>query len=750
MHMRLIAQTRQATPPGTTRHEPPNFCPRVIYDLLNAISEGLRVTFGESPSEARLPRGVMTLGVDVGGTFTDVALWDGETVTVVKVPSTTRDQSEGVMSGAEAVVPTGAGVSLLHGTTVATNALLERRGAKTLLVTDVGFESLIDIARQDRPSLYDPFVDRAQPLVDSDLRFGVDVSAIDDHGTLDSAAARVELDSMVEGIVDLVVERGVEAVAVCLMRSYAAPAWENRLSERLRERLARSPTPAGGIGLVGGPGSVPADAPTPVPVSASAQVVAEFREYERFSTAVINAFLSPEVARYMHSLADRADRAGMTDDIAVMRSSGGLVSLGYASAFPASILLSGPAAGVVASAALGERMGCGPLISFDMGGTSTDVCRVLRGRPEVAYSREIAGHACLMPSVAVHTVGAGGGSVAWADSGGAMRVGPRSAGAEPGPVCYDRGGVEPTVTDADLVLGRLDPGARLAGTVALRRDLASAALERLGSRLSLGPVEAALGVVAVVESHMTHAVRAVSVERGTDPRDAVLMAFGGAGGLHSSALARSLDMRGVIIPAHAGVFSAFGLLLSPPRADAAQTVNITAAERDRLPFMARRMLYEAQHRIETDSGRTSRSVRIVVDMRYLGQAHETSVAYEPGESWDALCARFHDQHALRNGFSRPRDPVEAVTVRAEAVGTAALSWDDLPVFTPAPGDPRRRSRLVVGASGPEEAEVWWRPALVPGAAVVGPAVIEGGEATAYLARGERAVVHETGALRIEW
>ena len=657
-----------------------------------------------------------TLGIDVGGTFTDVAMWDGTAMTVGKVPSTPRDQSEGVMAGAVAAVPAGDRADLLHGTTVATNALLERRGARTLLATDAGFESLIEIARQDRPSLYDPFADRSAPLADPGMRLGVDVPAAGHDDELDAVAASV---------VTAVRDRGAEAVAVCLMYSYADPAVERALAGRLRRVVD-------------------------VPVSASAEVVAEFREYERFSTAVLNAFLSPEVSRYMGSLADRAQRSGFVDEISVMRSSGGLVSLDHASAFPASILLSGPAGGVVAAAALGELMGCRTLISFDMGGTSTDVCRVRSGRPEVTYNREIAGHACLMPSVAVHTVGAGGGSVAWADPGGALRVGPRSAGADPGPACYDRGGAEPTVTDANLVLGRLDPGAKLAGTVALRADLAVAAFEWLGSELSLEPIETALGVVAVVESHMTHAVRAVSVEQGTDPRDAALMAFGGAGGLHACALARALEMDGVIIPPYAGVFSAFGLLLSPPRADAAQTVNITAADRERLPAAARSLLAEARGQIEADSGRPAQTAASIVDMRYLGQAHETSVPYTDGESWEVLCERFHRLHAERNGFARPQDPVEAVTARAEAVGAAALRWADLPTFEPEAGDPRRGARSVIGPTGTAEAQVWWRPALPVGAKVVGPAIIAEGESTTYLAASERATVHETGALRIEW
>ena len=670
----------------------------------------------DAGSSARHTAVQATLGIDVGGTFTDVAAWDGEAMVVGKVPSTPHDQSDGVMASARAAVPSGVRADLLHGTTVATNALLERRGARTLLVTDAGFESLIEIARQDRPSLYDPFADRARPLAEPEMRLGVEVPA---------AAGDAALDAVADSVATVARDHGAEAVAVCLMYSYADPAVERALADRLRLRAG-------------------------LPVSASAEVVAEFREYERFSTTVLNAFLSPEVARYMGSLAGRARGAGFVDEIAVMRSSGGLVSLGHASAYPASILLSGPAGGVVAAAALGELMGCDTLISFDMGGTSTDVCRVRRGRPEVTYNRDIAGYACLMPSVAVHTVGAGGGSVAWADGGGALRVGPRSAGADPGPACYGRGGAEPTVTDANLVLGRLDPSAKLAGTVALRRDLAMAAFERLGAELSLEPTEAAMGAVAVVESHMTHAVRAVSVEQGTDPRDAALMAFGGAGGLHAGALARSLEMDGVIVPPYAGVFSAFGLLLSPPRADAAQTINATSDDPDRLPAAARDLQVAARRQIEADSGQPARTEALIVDMRYVGQAHETSVPYTAGEPWDGLCERFHRLHAQRNGFSRPQDPVEAVTARAEAVGSPALSWSDLPEFTAEPGDPRRGSRTVIGRSGAAEAQVWWRPTLAVGAEVAGPAIIAEGESTTYLAGGERAVVHETGALRIEW
>ena len=701
----------------------------------------------------------MTLGIDVGGTFTDVALWDGETMTVGKVSSTPEDQSEGVMTGAHAAMPADRLCDLLHGTTVATNALLERRGAKTLLVTDAGFESLIEIARQDRPALYDPFADRARPLAAPEMRLGVDIA---------ESASDADLDAIADSVAGYADEQEAEAIAVCLMYSYADPTRELALSNRLKQRFSRSLAPetptstslsrpepsvsrAGAASGAGArPGAAPRSGARSVSVSASAEVVAEFREYERFSTTVVNAFLSPEVTLYMSSLAERAKESGIIDEISVMRSSGGLVSLDHASVFPASILLSGPAGGVVASAELGELMGYDTLISFDMGGTSTDVCRVRRGRPEVVYNREIAGHACLMPSVAVHTVGAGGGSIAWTDLGGALRVGPRSAGADPGPACYARGGTEPTVTDANLVLGRLDPSAKLANSVAVRRDRAEAAVETLASRMSLSTTAAALGVIAVVESHMTHAVRAVSVEQGTDPRSAALMAFGGAGGLHASALARSLEMHSVIVPPYAGVFSAFGLLLSPPRADAAQTVNTSAATSPQLPGAAQTLMDTACRQLERSSGRPASSTALFVDMRYLGQAHETSVPYEPDEPWNGLAERFHRLHAERNGFSRPEDAVEAVTVRAEAFGSPALAWSDLPAFTAEPGDAWRGSRPLIAASGPVEADVWWRPALSPGSEVTGPAVVAEAESTTFVAADERASVHETGALRIEW
>ncbi|NOY57270.1 MAG: hydantoinase/oxoprolinase family protein [Actinobacteria bacterium] len=631
------------------------------------------------------------LGVDVGGTFTDFAAWDGTRLVAGKT-STTADQSDGVIDGSRRIIHGPADI-LLHGTTIATNALLERKGARTALVTSAGFTDVIEIGRQDRPSLYDAFKDRPEPLVPRSLRLpdGGDLAALAD----------------------------VEAIAVALLWSFRHPGEEEQILEKIR--------------------SIAPD----VPVSLSSRVAPEFREFERTSTTVLNAYLSPVVGRYLQHLETKARQAGLPDDILVMRSSGGLMDLAAAIELPAAVLLSGPAGGVVASAELGKALGHDTLISFDMGGTSTDVCRVEHGRPESAYRRSIEGYPCLLPSVAVHTVGAGGGSVAWVDSGGALRVGPRSAGAVPGPASYGRGGTEATVSDADLMIGRL--AKHLAGGMALRHDLAEGAVQRTARLLDLSSEATALGIVEVVEAHMERAVRAVSVEEGADPRSSVLVAFGGAGGMHATALARRLDMAGVVVPPHAGVFSALGLLLSPPRVDLSLSLGPEAVVDEAVGHLRA----DAAHHLVSETGAFLVEVRTSVDVRYRGQSHETTVPYRPGEGTEVLEARFHDAHRARNGFARVGDPVEVVTVRAAALGTPALRWSDLDDAVPE-GEAARGTREVLTSDGAVDADVWWRPGLAPGTTVEGPAVIEEPDATVFLGIGERATVHPCGALEVEW
>ena len=636
----------------------------------------------------------MLVGVDVGGTFTDLVAWDGDQLTTAKV-STTSQPAQGAI---QAVTSLHSEVErFIHGTTVATNALLERKGARTVLVGSDGFDDIIEIGRQNRPSLYDPMADRPHPLV--------------------ARGDRVQLrPNLLEETIHAVEELDPEAVAVAMLYSFADDTSEQAIGAALSERL---------------PG---------IPISLSSRVAPEFREYERTSTTVLNAYLSAAVGAYLANLSQRLAAQGVAK-IGVMRSSGGIIDAARASQLPSSILLSGPAGGTVAAASLGTLLGLDRVISFDMGGTSTDVSRIDSGRPEVTYQRSIDGYPCRMPSVAVHTVGAGGGSIGWVDPGGALKAGPLSAGANPGPASYGRGGLDPTVTDANLALGRLSSATTLADGLSLSGAAAAAALELNG----LDPLAVAEGMVAVIEENMARAIRAVSVEEGVDPRQATLISFGGAGGLHATSLAKRLAMAGVVIPPHAGVFSALGLLLAPARADAARSLGV-GEELDKAVEQVRGV---AAAELGATTEVTEMSTTSLVDARYLGQSHEIAVPYEPGEGRNALEQRFHRLHHERNGFARPEDPVEVVTVRAEATQPAPLSWHDLPAIRPS-GEASRGTRMIHTAQGDFDSDVWWRPGLTPGTEVVGPAIVEEPEATTYLGPRERGTVHSSGAIEVSW
>ncbi len=555
------------------------------------------------------------VGTDTGGTFTDLVAADGR---IVKVPSTPDDPGRAVRE-ALAVVALDALDELAHGSTVATNALLERRGATVALVTTDGFADVIEIARQDRPSLYDQHADRPTPLVPRELRFevverlaadGAELTPVD-PGSLAGAIASLDPDV-------------VDAVAVCLLHADLDPDHEQAV--------------AAGLAAAG------------FDVSCSSAVTPEFREYERTVTTVVNAYLRPACRRYLRGLADAADQ------VLVMTSAGGLVPAVEAAETPAALLLSGPAGGVAAGAAVAAANGYPEAVTFDMGGTSTDVCLVLGGRPEPAAEREVAGLPVRMPSLDVHTIGAGGGSIARIDAGGALVVGPESAGAVPGPVAYGKGGTRPTVTDADLVAGRIPSDAELPGIGRLDVDGARTALERAGVT--------AEGVIAVVNAGMEQAIRTVSVERGADPRGLALVAFGGAGPLHACALAEALDMAAVIVPARAGVLSAVGILAAPRQVDLVRSwpdpleVGGAAAAVEALAA-------EAAARVGgPDAGTEHR-----LDCRYQGQSHELSVS-----SVDD----FHAEHARRNGYARTDHPVEVVALRASARVESPVGMADLP------------------------------------------------------------------------
>jgi N-methylhydantoinase A/oxoprolinase/acetone carboxylase beta subunit len=543
------------------------------------------------------------LGIDSGGTFTDAVADDGR---VTKVASTPADPAQAVERSARFL--TGAVSVLAHGTTVATNALLERRGARVALIATDGFADEIEIARQVRPSLYDPFADRPDPLVPRSLRFGV-------AGRLDARGAEL---APFDGIVPRVAD--VDAIAVCLLHADLNGAHERAVAAALRD----------------------------VFVVCSHEVSPEFREYERMVTTVVEAYLAPVVGPYLTRVASFAPEA------LVMTSAGGLVPAADGARMAASLLLSGPAGGVRAAAAITTACGFPDAVSFDMGGTSTDVCLIRGGVPEPAPQRMVGGFPIRRPALDVHTIGAGGGSIAQIDAGGALVVGPRSAGAVPGPAAYGKGGIEPTVTDADLVLGRIPADAAFGDLGRVDVRAAADALARAGLT--------AEGVVQVVDVAMEQAVRAVTVERGVDPRDLALVAFGGAGPLHAVAIAQALGMRAVVIPPRAGVCSAVGMLCAPK----AQEVVRSFAGGDLAGALAA-VAAEAQARVGAGA-----RVETAVDCRYVGQSHELTVAD---------VAAFPAEHERRNGHARPGAPVEVVAVRARAVSDAPLQITDLPEVT---------------------------------------------------------------------
>jgi N-methylhydantoinase A/oxoprolinase/acetone carboxylase beta subunit len=555
------------------------------------------------------------VGVDTGGTFTDLVADDGR---VVKVPSTPDDPTHALRA---ALDDAGAGTSaelLAHGTTVATNALLQGRGGRVALVTTRGFADVIEIARQVRPSLYDPMADRPPPLVPRDLRVEVD-GRLDGHGR--------EIASLdPTGIPPL--PGGVDAVAVCLLHADLDAAHEQLVAKELAAR-----------GL---------------DVTCSHEVSPEFREYERVVTTVANAALRPVCRDYLLGLDALAGEA------LVMTSEGGLVPGAEAADRPAALLLSGPAGGVRAGAAVALECGYPDAVSFDMGGTSTDVCLVRGGVPEPAPSRIVAGYPIRLPALDIHTIGAGGGSLARLDAGGALVVGPESAGAVPGPACYGRGGEQPTVTDADLVLGRIPGEAAFSGLGRLDAAAARSALDR--------EAVTADGVVAVVDAAMERAVRVVTVERGVDARDLALVAFGGAGPLHACAIAGALGMRAVIVPPRAGVFSAVGLVCSPRQRELVRSWP-EPIDHGGVDAALDRVADEAVALVGGGDVDTDLEVERLLDCRYAGQSHELTVT-----SVDAFPA----EHERRNGFARPDAPVEIVALRVRARRAAPLSPAELP------------------------------------------------------------------------
>jgi N-methylhydantoinase A len=667
----------------------------------------------------------MRIGVDSGGTFTDCVYLQDGALRVKKVFSTPRDPSCAIVRAVEEVAAAGAPVEILHGTTVGTNTLLERTGARVVFVTTAGFEDTLEIGRQARPRLYDLLASPPAPLVPSERRFGVVERIAPDGSILVRLSAR-ELARLVKAAA----AAGPESIAISLLFSFANPAHERAIAGAL-QRLG-------------------------VPISASHRVLPEFREYERASTVVVNAYLAPRMAGYLGGLERWAKVRAAGGAVYVMQSSGGITRAGVAAREPVRTVLSGPAGGVVGAHAVARRAGIAPIISFDMGGTSTDVSLV-EDAPRITGESVMAGFPVGVAMLDIHTVGAGGGSLARIDAGGALRVGPESAGADPGPICYGRGELL-TVTDANLLMGRLDPEFFLGGEMRLdlerTRRFFQQFLKRVGtgfSRSGRAGVQAlAEGIVRVANASMEKAIRVISIERGHDPREFTLVSFGGAGGLHACALAAALRIPRVLVPQHPGALSALGILLSDAVKDYSRTVMLQPGDTARLARhfaeLERRGQQDlAREGLLTPAGRPPRrppcSVTRSADLRYAGQGYEFNV---PWESAAQAVEAFHRAHQLRYGYSDSSRLVEIVNVRVR-----------LTIPQPSVWAARERAQRRVGSSRAAPVmpargchPVFRRDRLRPGDRVPGPAVITEYSATTFLPPGFAARVDEYGNLLI--
>jgi N-methylhydantoinase A len=700
----------------------------------------------------------MLLGVDVGGTYTDAVLvapgadGAGAKVYSAKAP-TTPDQSDGVIHAAEAVLAAAGAqpadvTRFAHGMTVATNALLEGDGARTALIATAGHTDVVELGRQARASLYRLCEAGPRPWAPAELRYGAPERMSPDGPT------RPLRKEQARALVEQVAQAEPEAVAVVLLHSYAHPEHEATIGKMLAERLPNTH------------------------VSSSHELVGTYREYERAATTETDAALGPTVGTYLRNLAEKA-RAMVVPEPEVMQSSGGTVDCARAAKHAALTVLSGPAGGAEGALMLARLAGRGNVLCADMGGTSFDVCAIVDGAVVETAERKVGGRPVALPALDIHTVGAGGGSIAWRDAGGALRVGPHSAGATPGPACYGRGGEEPTVTDANLLLGRLASETPLAGAMTLDRDAARRAVAKLAGELDLTTQRCAEGIVAVAEAEMGRALRRVTVERGIDPRRFTLMAFGGAGPLHAAALARELGISHIACPRAAGVLSALGLAGAPPRRDAARTVVAGSAKNvedardalvrqvraevgaqkkdkeggsrsapDRLP---RRKDSEAgvhaegrsaptrlPRRKDSETGANAnaeRTVRVRYEMRYKGQSFELGVE-QSGEECeqeidvDALRAAFEEIHEERYGYRDERAEVEIVTIRASAWGAAPR----LRLADATAREPTRAQRSVV-VDGREAQAECLTGELPSGTRLVGPAVYATDESTLYVPPG---------------
>jgi N-methylhydantoinase A len=685
---------------------------------------------------------------DVGGTFTDSIAYDPATrrIAVSKVPTTPEAREVGTVESLRRTLAeigaAGEAVDYVgHGMTTATNAVIQRRGAKTAFVTTRGFRDLLLIGRQDRPSLYDIDVVRTPPLVPRELCYGI-------GGRLDAVGREIEplaRSELAEAAAHMRAN-GVEAVAVVFLHAYANPAHEREAKAVLEQQL---------------PGVV---------VSISTDISREFREFERASTTVLNAFLTPVMAGYLGALSARLRErqaglgVGRDKPIMVMEASGGLMTLESARARPVHTVLSGPAGGVIAGAHFADLVGADTIITMDIGGTSTDISLIRNGRPETTRNARIGQIPIRLPVIDINAIGAGGGSIAWIDDGGALRVGPGSAEAVPGPACYGQGGTRPTVTDANLVLGRLDGETRLAGNLKVDAEAARKAVQtHVAAPLGIELVAAAAGILRVAHANIVRGIRVVSVERGHDPRLCTLVPFGGAGPMHGSPVARELRIGRIAIPPAPGILCALGQLLSNLRHDLIEThiFPYSSDEHARATAIARRLVETADRLLEADRVQGERrAVEVRVEARYVGQSYELPIAFDHGDAsaWARLGDAFHAAHRARFGHADPAAPIEIVGFGATAIGR--VEAPELPVLAAGERDPPAQARtgtrrVFFEGPGLDDAGAWAtaqvlaRDKLLAGNRIAGPAIIEEISATTVLYPGDRAEMHASGVLIVE-
>jgi N-methylhydantoinase A len=677
----------------------------------------------------------MRIAVDIGGTFTDlVAVDDQGQIYRSKSLTTPGDLSRAIQACLNAAqINVAEATFFVHGSTITINAVLERKGARTGLITTQGFRDVYEIGRGNRPEGYNLFFKRPAPLVSRDLRFEVNerlYATGEVLRPLDEASASAAISALRAA--------AVESVAVCLLHSYANPAHEEQLGRLLRRQFPEAY------------------------LSLSHEILREFREYERTSTTVLNAYVGPIVNRYLISLEKILSESGFSGTFRVMQSNGGVMSAETAKRMPVTMMESGPVAGVIAAAHLGELLDCRHLVSFDMGGTTAKASLIKDFHPEVTSSYYVggyvSGHPMMLPVVDIVEVGNGGGSIAWIDAGGGLKVGPLSAGAAPGPACYGQGGTEPTVTDANLILGRIDPAYFLGSGIRLQRGRAAQAItEKVAKPLSLSLEEAALGILTIANFNMSLAVRAVSVEKGYDPRDCVLVPSGGGGALHAMAIARELSVPRVIVPPMPAHFSAFGMLVADLKHDYVQTFVRELAETTGLELagaFAELETLAIETLTEEGAGTQQILLRRFLDMRYRGQEYTLPVPLTEDlravTDFAEIRSRFDQLHQAHYGHSAPKEPVVMVNLRLSALGRledrlppASSYWE---------GDQGERGkRPVVFDSGqqPVMSPIFLRAGLKAGDWLVGPAIIEEVGATILLYPGDQMQVNEFGHLVID-